>query len=708
MRPPALVLILTAALSPALAQEMPALRYPAIPLIAHDPYFSIWSFEDKLTANHTRHWTGKEQHLTGLAYIDKKAYRFMGAAPKDLEVMDQRSVEVTPTRTIYTFEKSHVQVRMTFLTPALPETLDVLSRPLTYVVFETKALDDRDHEVSLYFDASSLLAVNTGDQPVVGSRLKVGDLNVVRVGTQAQNVLAKTGDDLRIDWGYAYVATPNREGNEVRVRNTGVRADFAHDGAVDDRDEFDTFAPNTRLFLAMAAVFQLGDKVGSIPITRYAMVAYDDLYSVQYFNRNLRPYWRRTLAGGKSMAIDDLLLKAEADFIDLKNKSEAFDKQLTEDLVKAGGAKYAQIAILAYRQTLAAHKLTADADGKPLYFSKENASNGCIGTVDVTYPSSPFFLLLNPDLLKAQLVPILQYAQMPRWSFKFAPHDLGQYPLANGQVYGGGEKNENNQMPVEESGNMLILMAALAKVEGESPWMKAYFPLLTKWAEYLRDKGFDPEDQLSTDDFAGKLARNANLSLKSIIALASYADLARRLGDTKAYDAYMDLARRNAKRWEEIARDGDHYVLAFDKAGTWSQKYNLVWDKLLGFDLFTPDVARREVAFYREKQNRYGLPLDNRETYTKLDWIVWSASLGDQRDFEALVEPVFNFLHETPTRVPMTDWYWTLDAKQRGFQARSVVGGVYVKMLMDSKTWNSWADRAKPAQPPSTSSAGTN
>ena len=685
---------LNAQANPPELAKPPSFRPPAIPLITHDPYFSIWSNSDKLTDDHTRHWTGKEQHLTGMAWIDGKAFRFLGVAPRDVEAMEQKSVQVTPTRTIYTFEKNSVRVKLTFLTPAFPESLDVLSRPLTYVLFDTQALDERDHDVKIYFDVSSLLAVNAGDQRVAGSRLKVKDLHVVRVGTQAQEMLAKSGDDLRIDWGYAYVAAPDRDGTEVRVRNTGIRADFAKDGKVDDRDEFDSFPPNTRVFLSMAVVFDL-EKVRGLPVSRYAMVAYDDLYSVQYFNRNLRPYWRRTLPGGKALAIDGLLEKAETEFVDLQARAEKFDADLTADLVRAGGAKYAQIATLAYRQTLAAHKLAADADGKPYFFSKENASNGCIGTVDVMYPSAPFFLLLNPELLKAMMVPVLQYAQMPRWQWKYAPHDLGQYPLANGQVYGGGEKSEDRQMPVEESGNMLILMAALAKTDGDAKFAKQYWPLLTKWAEYLRDKGFDPEDQLSTDDFAGKLARNANLSIKAILALGAYADLARRLDEPKTYETYFELARNGARRWEELARDGDHYTLAFGKAGTWSQKYNLVWDKLLDLKLFPDEVSRKELAYYRTRQNKYGLPLDNRETYTKLDWVVWTASLGDQREFESMVEPVFDFLNETPSRVPMSDWYSTVDAKQKGFQARSVVGGVYVKMLMDSRIWNGWLDRAK-------------
>ena len=132
------------------------------------------------------------------------------------------------------------------------------------------------------------------------------------------------------------------------------------------------------------------------------------------------------------------------------------------------------------------------------------------------------------------------------------------------------------------------------------------------------------------------------------------------------------------------AADSDHYRLAFDQPGSWSQKYNLVWDRLLNLNLFPKEVAEKELAFYRTRQNRYGLPLDNRRTYTKLDWILWSATLtGKAEDFAALLDPVYLWLNETPTRVPLTDWYETTDGKQVGFQARSVVGGVFLRMMSE-------------------------
>ena len=671
MRSAALVLLAARLL---LGQE--ALRPPAVPLIAHDPYFSVWSMADRLTDEATKHWTGAEQQMAGLARIDGTAWRFLGSWARGGAAMRQTGRELTPTRTIYRFEQSGVALEVTFLTPALPEDLDLLSRPVTYVIFEARSTDGRPHQVSLHFDCGAQLAVNTVEQRVTWSRLKIGDLAVLRVGSVEQQVLSRSGDNLRIDWGHFYLAVPPQEGADTRATTVRTRQLFAESGEWPANDELEPPAQTARNQITLAARFDLGE-VGAAPVSRHVLVAYDDLFSIQYFYRNLRPWWRRQGAGA-----DELLAAAVRDFPALAERCRRFDEELTAALVKAGGQKYADIAVLAYRQTLAAHKLVGDIDGTALYFSKENFSNGCIGTVDVTYPSAPFFLALSPALLKAMLTPIFDYAALPRWPWPYAPHDLGQYPLANGQVYGGGEKSEERQMPVEESGNMIILTAALARVEGNAEYARKYWPLLTKWAEYLRAKGLDPENQLNTDDFAGHLAHNANLSVKAIVALGAYAQVAEKLSRPDVAGSFRASARQMADQWMKMADDGDHYRLAFDRPGTWSQKYNLVWDRLLGLNLFPPEVTRREIAYYQTKQNRYGLPLDNRETYTKLDWILWTATLAERaEDFDALVETVWRFLNESPSRVPMTDWYWTVDGKQRGFQARSVVGGVFIKLL---------------------------
>ena len=686
-----LITALCFSLATSFAQQPTSLRPPAVPLVTHDPYLSVWSMHDNLTGDRTKHWTGVNHGMAGMARIDGKPYRFMGQWSDSAPAMTQVGLEVLPTRTIYQFEAGGLRMSLTFISPLLPHDLDVMSRPVTYLTWELRSIDNQTHQVSLYFDCTAEWAVNTPVDKVVWSRPKVSDLRVLSLGSQHQPVLEKSGDDLRIDWGYLYlVMPPGGTGSEVVAASRVARLEFAATGALPDTDDLRMPRAVREEMPVLASVQNVG-AVGSTPVSRYLIVAYDDRFSVEYFHRRLRPYWRR---GGNEA--DALFKSAVRDYSSLADRCKAFDTELMNDLKRVGGQKYAELAALVYRQTVAAHKLAADFDGTPVFFSKENFSNGSIDTVDVTYPSSPFFLLFNPRLLKAQLTPILDYARSGRWRFPYAPHDLGTYPLANGQTYGGGEKSEENQMPVEESGNMLLMVAALAKTEGNAEYALKYWPLLSRWAEYLRNKGLDPENQLSTDDFAGHLAHNTNLSLKAILALGSYAMLCDMAGKKSEAASYRKLAQGMVSQWIKMADDGDHYRLAFDKPGTWSQKYNLVWDKLLGLNLFPPQVARREIAFYKTKQNPFGLPLDNRETYTKLDWIVWTATLTESpEDFAAFINPLHRFANETPNRVPLTDWYWTLDAKQRGFQARSVVGGVYIKMLADPAMWKKWAGRAR-------------
>jgi glutaminase A-like protein/uncharacterized protein DUF5127/uncharacterized protein DUF4964 len=687
-------LILLIAALPLLAQPF---RPPAVPLVTHNPYFSVWSMGETLYSDHTKHWTGTPQPLHSMVRIDGQAFRLMGQTPRpnwrvtvQPEPLPQKSVQVLPTRTIYEFEGSGVGVTLSFITPALPEDLDLLSRPATYLVWDVRSIDGAEHEVELYFDASTVLTVDHANQKVGWGRYKLGGLQVLRAGSLEQNILLKEGDNVRIDWGNLYVVAAPGEGVNQAIAEQYVAHDsFTGTGAAPTSDILEAEFAARYHHPSLAVSFSLG-KVGSATVSRHLAIAYDNLFGVEYFHRRLRPYWRRN---GTTAA--DMLRAAMAEYESLAARCVRFDEKLMADLTRVGGEKYAQISALAYRQTHAAHELSADADGTPLLFSKENFSNGSIATVDVTYPSAPLYLLLNTRLARALIEPIYQYASMDRWKFPFAPHDIGTYPRANGQTYGGGETSEERQMPVEESGNMLILTAAAAVADSDTAFAEKYWPVIQQWARYLKVKGLDPENQLCTDDFAGHLAHNANLSIKAIMGLASYSKLCDMTGRTEEARTYRELAQSFATEWQRLAADGDHYVLAFGNPGTWSQKYNLVWDQLLGFEIFPQDVAAKEIAYYQTVQNEFGLPLDNRSQYTKLDWIIWTATLAESdNDFRALTDPVYKFLNETPDRVPMTDWYWTHDARRRGFQARSVVGGVFIKILSDRTLWEKWLARS--------------
>ncbi len=664
-------------------------RPPAVPLIAHNPYFSVWSNTDVLTDSPTRHWTGHPQPLAGLVRVDGRPFRIMGREPGNVPAMPQTGLAVTMTHTRYTFAGAGVQVELAFFTPAFLEDLDLLSRPVTYVTWTVRATDGAQHDVAVYLDASAEIATSVEHQPVTMSRGRTATSEVLSVGTRDQAVLNRSGDDLRIDWGYFHLAVPRSSAAQKAIA-AGAAQSFAATGELAQEDVLEGVVTSDRSAPRLAAMLPLG-RVGAQPVAAHVTVSYTEAYAIQYLGRNLRPYWQRN-----RKPVATMLDEAEREYPALEVRGNRFDQELNDDLTRSAGAKYAWLCVLSYRQSIAAHVLVADEDGTPMLFAKENFSNGDIATVDVMYPSAPLFLLFNPRLLEAQVRPVLEYAALPnRWKFPFAPHDLGQYPLANGQEYGGGEKTEENQMPVEESANLLILVDAIARTGGTLKLAERYWPQLTQWAHYLEEHGLDPENQLTTDDFSGHVAHNSNLSIKAIDGLGAYADVARLLhhdAEAKKYDA---MARSMAGKWIGMAQEGDHYKLAFNSPGTWSQKYNLVWDKVLGYNLFPARVRQAEMAFYRTKLNRYGLPLDDRATFTKNDWTLWTATLADKpEDFQALVDPIFLWSTETTSRVPMTDWYDTITGKQSGFQARSVVGGLFIRALDDKALAAKWRGRA--------------
>ena len=578
-----------------------------------------------------------------------------------IQPAEQLTRNVTATQTVYTFKCGKVNLDLTFTSPLLLNDLKVMTRPVSYITYEVKANDGKTHRVKIYFGASTNIAVNKPAEVVVAEKGSTATLAFLKAGTKEQPVLQKKGDDLRIDWGYMYVAAPQQEHPVQYFSQSGESVNSFFAGNYKS-----TFKEGKQGVLNTVLTFEAGKR----PVKNYVMLGYDDLYSVQYFKENLKPYWR--LLYPDMMAEFNAAIK---DYNSVITRCHAFDKTMYDDTKKVGGDDYAKLCVMAYRQSIAAHQLVKSKQGDLLFLSKENFSNGSINTVDVTYPSAPLYLIYNPELQKGMLTGIFYYSESGKWTKNFPSHDLGTYPLANGQTYG-------EDMPVEEAGNMIILTDAIAHAEQNANYAKKHWKVLTSWAKFLLEAGLDPTNQLCTDDFAGHLARNANLSVKAIVAIGCYADMAGKLGYANEAAQYHKAALEMARKWMQLADAGDHYSLVFERKDTWSQKYNLVWDKILKLGIFPQEVYDKEIAFYLTKQNEFGLPLDSRKTYTKSDWITWTATLARKNsDFKALIKPVYKYATETPSRVPMSDWYETRDAKMVGFQARSVVGGYFIRLL---------------------------
>lgn len=611
---------------------------------------------------------------TGGAYVDFGLYELEPNKSTLSNTAIQKSVSVLPTQTIYKFDCGEIELDLIFTSPLLLDDLELVSRPVSYISYQLRSKNNQTHDVQIYFESTPQWAVHNISQAVTYEEIANDRLKFLKTGTVEQPILEKKGDDIRIDWGYFYLAGHNDKSTNMKFGDYwNVKQEFNSTGAVSEtKTENLSEKMNSENMTVLAYSKDLG-KVSDEMTTGYILLGYDDIYSVRYFDEDLKAYWTKDGTVDIFTAFED----AVNDYSTIMNRCDEFNRELLSEATRVGGTKYAELISLVYRQSIAAHKLVKDKEGNLLFFSKENNSNGSIGTVDITYPSSPLYLIYNPDLVKGMLNPIFYYSESGRWTKPFAAHDVGTYPIATGQTYG-------EDMPIEESGNVLILSAAIAEIEGNADYAAQHWETLTIWTEYLKEYGLDPENQLCTDDFAGHLAHNTNLSIKAIMGIASYGKLAGMLGKTEVAEEYMQIAKEMATQWETMADDGDHYRLTFDRPGTWSQKYNIVWDKLLGFNIFEPKIIEKEMALYKTLQNEYGLPLDNRATYTKTDWIMWTATLsGNSDDFDALIDPVYKYANETKSRVPISDWHDTKTAERMNFKARSVVGGYYMKLLED-------------------------
>ncbi len=617
------------------------MRAPSVPLITIDPYFSVWSHDD---LNQTRpyHWTGNPNTILGLVRIDGEEYRFLGA--ENGPVLNQVSLDVDALTTTAVFANDKIRLTARFTSPLLIEDLYLSSRPVSYLHLSWEALDGLEHTVSVWIHCSEELNMNRKLQgPTVNGPVEIRNGVCVYNGNQFQRPLHQAGDNILIDWGYFYLA----------IRGQGK----VHNGKV-----YGYWGVNGETELKNDALFAF---------------AYDDIHSLMYFGEPIDAYWKQQGKG-----ILEVIDEALADYESVMEKCAAFNARLTAEALEKGGAQYAQLVKLSYRQVMAAHKLAVDTEGNNLYISKECFSNGCAATVDVTYPSAPLFLRYNPELLKGMLRPVCRYARSDHWKYDFAPHDVGTYPILNGQTYC--QNRLEGQMPIEECGNMIILMAAICQADGSCDFAGQYMDLLETWKKYLVEYGEDPGNQLCTDDFAGHLAHNVNLAIKAIMGIAGYARILEGLGRTEEATWHMEMARKYAASVCARARNEDgSYRLAFDQPGTFSLKYNAVWDRLWATNLFPQEFYRGEMARYRKEALPCGIPLDSRKTYTKSDWIHWVCCMGSREDFADFTARLWSAFDQMDNRVPMCDWYYADTGAYRGFQARTVQGGLFMRYLFD-------------------------
>jgi len=359
----------------------------------------------------------------------------------------------------------------------------------------------------------------------------------------------------------------------------------------------------------------------------------------------------------------------------------AIDAKISKDSLKIS-ADYEAIVALSVRQAMGSWELTVGldletGDGDVMAFMKEISSDGNVNTVDVIFPAWPIFLYLNPALGKYLLEPLFQYQASGLYPNLWSIHDMGSnYPKALGHNDG-----RDEAMPVEESGNMLIMTLGYTQRSNDKTLITKYQKLLNQWTQFLISESLIPANQLSTDDFAGTLANQTNLAIKGTIGIKAMSIIEGLLGNTAAAANYSSIAMSHAPQIVGFATGTGanglkHFELSYGNPDSWGLSYNLMADKLLGTDVFAESIFEQQSAWYPTVAQEFGVPLDTRHTYTKSDWQIWTAAIAtDITTRDLFVSSVRKYIASGVNSAPFSDWYETTNAKTQGFRARPVVGG---------------------------------
>lgn len=677
-----------------LAPVSSPLRPASVPLIVRSPYVSTWQGSDIAPGTWSTFWNGNVKAITGLARIDGTSYAFFGAASLGSSVasMNQVQLELTPTQSRYVFQAGGVTLYLNFLSPVEATDLQRLSMPFGYVIAQAQSNDGNSHAVSLYFDISgewahgdSSTLINWQQQQIAHSG---GNLTTFTVTPNSPSVLAEAND--YPSWGQAVWAT-NIQSNLTYQSgaDTTVRPLFVAQGSLNNT--MDTSMPRAinNNWPVFAFSYALGTITGTPTSPLIMALGHERQPAVSYLGTQIAPLWQSYWSTWQAM-----LAFFYDDASAALGRANTLDASITSAAIAANGVHYAALCALATRQAFAGVELV-NTSAAPWLFLKEISSDGNVSTIDVVYPSFPIFYYLNPTLVSLLLAPILTYVESGHWPAIYCVHDLGSsYPNASGHNDGGGEN-----MPVEESANMLIMAAAYIQQAGTNAaiFSKAHYTVLKQWADYLntsnngnpnRVNALDPLLQNQTDDFTGLIAHSTNLALKGIIAIGAMSLIAQAAGNPTDQQFYASTARSLITQWAQLGQDSSqaHLDIAYVEAdtdsgtgaGTYSLKYNAFSDKLLGLGLVTTVVSSEEAAWYQGREQEYGIPLDSRHTYTKADWELWTAAATDTGALrQYLIDALYRFYNTSSSRVPATDWYDTIQDTQNGFQARPVVGGFF-------------------------------
>ncbi|ORY60757.1 glutaminase GtaA [Pseudomassariella vexata] len=680
------------------------LRPPAVPLAVKSPYTSAWSSTGgSLNSASPVFWTSTPIGWEGIITVDGTSYEYLGNGFQALPKLPKYRLALPQTVTYdsqysnFTFIAGPITICASFFSPVIPQDTCRSSMPLSYLTTTVNSNDNQTHDVQFYSNINAAWLGAGGNGEFTWDLLKNGaPMNRTEIIDQKDNASlyswiyepstqVKLGESTDFpQWGNFTYTTKSMGASNFSCES-GYSLDLHYkslDGkGLKNNNDIAYRGSGTR-----EAIFAFTHDFYNVSEAqvRYTIGSIQDpvmKYMYRGGTANLRPWWSKCYGD-----IFAMIAYHWDDYDAVRAAACDFETQLRQDTYRF----FENNTVIQHGLNSSSFYSNGPATGgpdEPLVFQKEISSDGNINTVDVLYPTTPFFLYANPELLKYTLQPLYEFQEAGFYPHGYSMHDLGSaFPNATGHIAG-----DDEYMPVEESGNFILMSYAYYKFSNNVAWLQSHYTLLKKFAQYLIEFSLVPAAQLSTDDFSGRLTNQTNLAIKGIVALQAMNAIARvaENADDAAY--FSSTAQSYYSQWETMAVDPSsrHTILAYQWRSSWGLLYNIYFDKLLNLGIVNQSIYTMQSDWYASVSQVFGVPLDSRHHYTKSDWQIWAAATCNTSTRALMVNAVAYWLNHTSSGLPFTDLYEVIDMggspevpDHISFKARPVVGGHYALLAL--------------------------
>jgi hypothetical protein len=592
-------------------------------------------------------WTGTSSIVWSVfARVNNATYALLGGTtPAPVPGASTNATVVsgsyTSTNSIFVLQAGGVTFTLDFFSPVSPKNYVRQSMPFSYLTVTANA--STASVVQIYSDIDGSWAYPGPAK--TSSYTTSGTAGVYQVQLATPSTYGEATDMAL--WGQAVYATASDSSPFTYQAGdpATVRGQFVSSGTLTGVTPAWTYGAVTGFS------HQLGSFSGSKSV-QFA-VGFVREQAINYLGAPHTGYYRSKYANTVD-AVVGFFADYSAALAESKNLHAAVIGAATSTV----NAQYADIISLSVRQAFGGTDLVIPESSldtsKARMFMKEISSDGNVNTLDVIFPAYPIFRLVNPEYLRMQLEPLLSYMQAGLWPHNYAVHDLGSnYPNATGHNLGNAEF-----MPLESTGDLIMLTLAYQQASGNTAFAKTYQTLLTGYANYLSANGTYPILQFSTNDVLGQLVNQTNLAIKSAVGLTAFGAL---YGISSYTSAGVAMANKISTLGLGLGQSGSSqfYNLQYG-SNTWFMGFNLVADYWLGLSTFPSSANAMQSAIYGGTgRQAAGVPLDGAVAFGKTDWQMWSASASSTATRNQMVADLHAYISNGINTAPLSDRYLT-------------------------------------------------